>query len=161
MQAGQTISTITWSNYKNDCKETEQLPRTSYCIAPTGKFPDKCEPYDPVQVLIQTDTLCLNISQECNARLLNLHIPQGICVQIKRTKAYVKKIRKPWDSCGTGHQKIEKFFNLVQRDTCYPVLIKLFMFCASLCNPHEPIFKHVLLTECFEPSKTISPESHR
>ncbi len=59
------------------------------------------------------------ISQDCDARLLSLHIPPGKRGHIQMTKAEVKKAKNIANLRILAEQVIRSFFNLVQPNACY------------------------------------------
>ena len=152
------LQNATWSNYKhhNTVKFLIAVAPNSAItfISPlyggrtTDKeitldsgFLDKCEPYDAIQA-----DKGFNISQDCDARLLSLHIPPGKRGQIQMTKADVKKTKNIANLRILVEQVIRrlKSFSILSNQmpvTLLPSADQIIRVCASLCNLREPIFK--------------------
>jgi len=152
------LQNATWSNYKhhNTIKFLVAVAPNSAItfISPMyggrtsdkeitldSGFLDKCDPYD----MIQADK-GFNIQEECDARLLTLHVPPGKRGQVQMTKVAVEKTKRVANLRILVEQVIRrlKTFKLLGEQlpiTLLPCVHKIVRVCAALCNLKDPMYK--------------------
>ena len=153
-----TLQNVTWSNYKHH--NTAKLlvacaPNSGMIFLSTvygGKhsdkeitlhsgFLDKCDPYD----MIQADK-GFNISDECAARLLSMHVPPGLRGSIQRSTPAVAKTKRVANLRILVEQVIRrlKSFRILGGQlpvSLIPFLDRIIRVCAALTNLKDPIYK--------------------
>lgn len=104
-------------------------------------FLDKCESYDMIQAYKG-----FNIREECDARLLSLHVPPGKRGQVQMTCVAVEKTKRIANLRILVEQVIRrlKTFKILSGQlpiSMLPCVGKIVHVCASLCNFKDPIYK--------------------
>ena len=104
-------------------------------------FLDKCEQYD----MIQADK-GFNIQQECDARMISMHVPPGMRGQVQMSKIAVRKTKQVANLRILVEQVIRrlKTFRILSGQlsiTLLPHLDKIVSVCAALCNFKPPIYR--------------------
>lgn len=111
-------------------------------ITMDSNFLDKLDPYD----ILQADK-GFNIRDECEARLITLHIPLGKRGQAQMSTSAVNKTKRVANLRIIVEQVIRrlKTFKIMKFEmpvTLIPNMDKIVRVCAALCNLRLPIYKN-------------------